>query len=124
MNFLLTNGEGNDAKFQDSKFSVRFSTNDMKWHATCLDDRKMKFDEDELIKKALDSEEGKKFKAACLKKWTRIFKPKDETRQVIPYIMKNFEKIGLKASESNVNKIVDTVHKMEDNFSIIEKEFK
>ena len=124
MNFLLTNGEDNDAKFQDSKFSVRFSTDDMKWHATCLDDRKMKFDEDELIKKALDSEEGKKFKAACLKKWTSIFKPKDETRQVIPYIMKNFEKIGLKASDSNVNKIVDTVQKMEDNFSTIEKEFK
>lgn len=124
MNFLLTNGEGNDAKFQDSKFSVRFSTDDMKWHATCLDDRKMKFDEDALIKKALDSKEGKKFKAACLKKWTSIFKPKDETRQVIPYIMKNFEKIGLKASDVNVNKIVDTVQKMEDNFGTIEKQFK
>ena len=80
MNFLLTNGDDNDSKFQDSKFSVRFSTDDFKWHATCFDDRKMKFDEDELIKKALGSEEGKKFKAACLKKWTSIFKPKDTTR--------------------------------------------
>lgn len=80
MNFLLTNGEGNESKFEDSKFSVRFSLDDFKWHATCLDDRKMKFDQEALINKALDSEEGKKFKAACMKVWNGIFKPKDETR--------------------------------------------
>ena len=60
----------------------------------------------------------------CLKKWTSIFKPKDKTRQIIPYIMKNFDKIGLKASDSNVNKIVDTIQKMEDGFGTIEKNFK
>lgn len=39
---------------------------------------------------------------------------------MIPYIMKNFEKLGLKASDKNIKKVVDTVTKMEDNFEKIE----
>jgi hypothetical protein len=97
MNFLLSNADDSDTKFSDTKFSVRFNINDMKWHATCLDDRKMKFPEDEVVKKALDSEEGKKFKQACLKKWTPIFNPKDKAKNILTYVMQNFEKIGLKA---------------------------
>lgn len=124
MNFLLTNGEGSESRFSDSKFSVRFSVDDFKWHATCLDDRKMKFDEQALIKKALESEEGRKFKAACLKKWTGIFRPKDETRLMIPYVMKNFKELGIKDSGRDAEKITKIVQKMESRFDEIEKQFK
>ena len=124
MNFLLSNTDDSDTKFSDTKFSVRFNINDMKWHATCLDDRKMKFPEDEVIKKALDSEIGKKFKQACLKRWTPIFNPKDKTRNILTYIMTNFEKLGLKAGSSEAKKMSDTIVKMQNDFKTIEKEFK
>ena len=124
MNFLLSNADDSDTKFSDTKFSVRFNINDMKWHATCLDDRKMKFPEDEVIKKALDSEEGKKFKQSCLKKWTPIFDPKDKTRNILTYIMTNFDKIGLKADSAEAKKVSETIYKMQNDFKTIEKEFK
>ena len=108
MNFLVTNGDNSDAKFEDTKFSVRFSVDDFKWHATCLDDRKMKFPEDEVIKKALESDEGKKFKATCLKKFTSIFEPEDPTRKIIPYIMKKYEDLGLKANGES-KKMIETI---------------
>lgn len=124
MNFLLSNADDASTKFSDTKFSVRFNANDMKWHATCLDDRKMKFPEDEVIKKALSSEEGKKFKQACLKKWTPIFNPKDKTRNILAYIMSNFEKIGIKDGSKDAQKMSSTITKMTDNFNEVEKEFK
>lgn len=34
-----------DNQYADSEFSVRFTTDDFKWHATCIDDRKMSFNE-------------------------------------------------------------------------------
>lgn len=42
--FLIEN-ENLDKEYADSLFSVRFSLDDMKWHATNMDDRKMKIDE-------------------------------------------------------------------------------
>ena len=119
---IMTNGEGSDSKFSDSKFSVRFSIDDFKWHATNLDDRKMKLPEDIVVKKILNSELGKKFKAACLKKWKNIIQPEDKTKNVIPYILKNYEKLGLKAS-GDAKKMLDTVNKVLTNFGKIEKQF-
>ena len=119
---IMTNGEGSDSKFSDSKFSVRFSIDDFKWHATNLDDRKMKLPEDVVVKKILNSELGKKFKAACLKKWKNIIQPEDKTKNVIPYILKNYEKLGLKVS-GDAKKMLDTVNKVLTNFGKIEKQF-
>ena len=119
---IMTNGEGSDSKFSDSKFSVRFSIDDFKWHATNLDDRKMKLPEDIVAKKILNSELGKKFKAACLKKWKNIIQPEDKTKNVIPYILKNYEKLGLKVS-GDAKKMLDTVNKVLTNFGKIEKQF-
>ena len=119
---IMTNGEGSDSKFSDSKFSVRFSIDDFKWHATNLDDRKMKLPEDIVVKKILNSELGKKFKAACLKKWKNIIQPEDKTKNVIPYILKNYEKLGLKVS-GDAKKMLDTVNKVLTNFGKIEKQF-
>ena len=119
---IMTNGEGSDSKFSDSKFSVRFSIDDFKWHATNLDDRKMKLPEDIVVKKILNSELGKKFKAACLKKWKNIIQPEDKTKNVIPYILKNYEKLGLKVS-GDAKKMLDTVDKVLTNFGKIEKQF-
>ena len=119
---IMTNGEDSDSKFSDSKFSVRFSIDDFKWHATNLDDRKMKLPEDIVVKKILNSELGKKFKAACLKKWKNIIQPEDKTKNVIPYILKNYEKLGLKVS-GDAKKMLDTVNKVLTNFGKIEKQF-
>ena len=119
---IMTNGEGSDSKFSDSKFSVRFSIDDFKWHATNIDDRKMKLPEDIVVKKILNSELGKKFKAACLKKWKNIIQPEDKTKNVIPYILKNYEKLGLKVS-GDAKKMLDTVNKVLTNFGKIEKQF-
>ena len=118
----MTNGEESDSKFSDLKFSVRFSIDDFKWHATNLDDRKMKLPEDIVVKKILNSELGKKFKAACLKKWKNIIQPEDKTKNVIPYILKNYEKLGLKVS-GDAKKMLDTVNKVLTNFGKIEKQF-
>ena len=119
---IMTNGEESDSKFSDSKFSVRFSIDDFKWHATNLDDRKMKLPEDAIVKKVLETELGKKFKAACLKKWKNIIQPEDKTKNVIPYILKNYEKLGLKVS-GDAKKMLDTVNKVLTNFGKIEKQF-
>lgn len=119
---IMTNGEESDSKFSDSKFSVRFSIDDFKWHATNLDDRKMKLPEDVVVKKILNSDLGKKFKAACLKKWKNIIQPEDKTKNVIPYILKNYEKLGLKVS-GDAKKMLDTVNKVLTNFGKIEKQF-
>ena len=119
---ILSNSEDSDSKFSDSKFSVRFSIDDFKWHATNLDDRKMKLPEDVIVKKVLETELGKKFKAACLKKWKNIIQPEDKTKNVIPYILKNYEKLGLKVS-GDAKKMLDTVNKVLTNFGKIEKQF-
>jgi len=71
---LIDNAEGSDKDYSDSQFSIRFTTDDFKWHATCLDDRKMQLPEDVLVKKVLSTKLGKLFKQQCMKIWTSIFK--------------------------------------------------
>ena len=123
MNCLLTNGEGSKSKFEDTKFSVRFDIGDFKWHATCLDNRKMKFPEDKLINAVFNTDEGKKFKKACIAKWRAIFRPKDEKRAFIPYMLANADKIGLKIDGIDKD-LLDVIRKMNKNFGKIETAFK
>lgn len=123
MNVLLTNGEGSTSKFEDTKFSIRFDVGDCKWHATCLDNRKMKFPEDKLLKIVFDSEVGKKFKKYCLDRWSAIFKPKDERRAIIPYIIKNAEAIGMKSGRLP-KEFIKNINLMSSNFDKIESAMK
>ena len=124
MNFILSNSDDSDSKFNDTKFSVRFSTDDFKWHATCLDDRKMKFPEDVVIKKALDSAEGKKFKKVCLRILSSIFNPNDKIGKIIPFIMRKYEQLGIKPDKGDASKMIKTVEKIEGNFDKIKEAFK
>ena len=113
---------GDDQKYSDSEFSVRFTTDDFKWHATCVDDRKMKFPEDTLVKKVLDTETAKKFKEFCLKKWNGIFRPESGSDySMLPFMLQNIDKFGLKGADAAFFEKVKTVA---DNMDKIESAFK
>lgn len=118
----LENAEGSGDDYSDSLFSVRFSADDFKWHATCLDDRKMKFPEDKLVEKVLGTETGRKFKEYCLKKWRSMFGA-DEGGDyaMLPFILRNIDKFGLKVADA---KGFGVVRKMAENMDKIEAEFK
>lgn len=120
--FILSNAKGAETKFDDTKFSVRYDVDDGKWHATCLDNRKLKFPEEEVVKKVLSSDEGKKFKEFCLKRWKSIFKPDDKKAAVVPFVLKNFEKLGLKA-DRKTKEFSKTIQKVDSQFTKIEKDF-
>lgn len=120
MTFLATNGEKSDSKFQDTKFSVRFNVDDLKWHATNLDNRKMKFDEDKIINLALNSEEGKKFKKNTINRWRRLFRGKGKNgKTIFTYILNNASQFKLDKDK----KLLATLSKMNANFDKIEKQF-
>lgn len=72
---LVSNGDKSDSAYSDTRFGIRFSLGDMKWHAVNLDDRKMQISgEDDLIKRVLDTKEAKNFKKKCLDAWDKLFK--------------------------------------------------
>lgn len=120
MTFLATNGEKSDSKFQDTKFSVRFNIDDLKWHATNLDNRKMKFDEDKIINLALNSEEGKKFKKNTINRWRRLFKGKNKNgKTIFTYIIDHASQFKLDKDK----KLLATLNKMNSNFDKIEQQF-
>lgn len=75
MKFLVELPDDADYKKSDVRVSVRFDASDMAWHATCLDDRKLQLPEDVLVKKALATEEGKKFRKAALETWKKVLDP-------------------------------------------------
>ena len=122
LKFIVSNGKDSDTDFDDTKFSVRYDVDDGKWHATCLDNRKMKFPEEDVVKKVLATEEGKKFKAFCLKRWRSIFRPEDSKKAIIPFILKNFSSLGLKADDST-KQLAATIAKLDGKFKTIEKSF-
>lgn len=120
MTFLATNSEKSDSKFQDSKFSVRFNVDDLKWHATNLDNRKMMFEEDKVINLALNSEEGKKFKKNTINRWRRLFRGKGKNgKTIFTYILNHASQFKLDKDK----KLLATLSKMNSNFDKIEQQF-
>lgn len=118
----LENAEDAEEDYADSLFSVRFSVDDFKWHATCLDDRKMKFPEETLVKKVLSTESGRKFKEYCVKRWRSLFgADASGDYAMLPFILKNIDKFGLKVGDA---KGFGVVRKMAENMDKIEAEFK
>ena len=124
MQVIIMNGEkSTNNKRSDTKFSVRFDISDMKWHATCIDNRKMKFPEDKLLNAVFKSEAGKKFKKYCLDLWSSIFRPKDKKNGIILSVLKNSNNYGFKV-DKNVEQLIPTIEKMQENFDKIINEFK
>lgn len=118
MNFMLSNGDDNDSKHDDTEFSVRFDVSDCKWHATCIDDRKMKIPEEKLIKLALSSDDGQKFKKSCLSKWAKIF---DGDKRLANLLVMTFQSIA--AADKKTKPISDVLQKMHAKYNDIKKEF-
>lgn len=123
MSALLSNGKDSKSEMSDTKFSVRYSLKDFKWHATCIDNRKLKFPEKEVMDLMLNSDIGKKFKASCISKWSKVFAPDGEEGGVVKFVLDNFERIGLKA-DGNTKKLLSTVKTMSENFEKIKNSFK
>ena len=121
---ILNNEEGSDSNYSDTKFSVRFDVNDLKWHATNLDNRKMKItNEEALIKKIMEVQEVKDFKKQCLDAWSKIFDVKTKQDAIIPYFLRNYEKLGMKINDKNMKKYIESLVKVADNFETIKKQF-
>ena len=123
MSALLSNGKDSKSDMSDTKFSVRYSLKDFKWHATCLDNRKLKFPEKDVVDLMLNSDVGKKFKESCVSKWSKVFAPDGEEGGVVKFVLDNFERIGLKA-DGNTKKLLATVKNMSENFDKIKNSFK
>lgn len=120
---LVTNGEASKSNKADTKFSIRFDSSDLKWHATNLDNRKMKIDgEEELIKKVLDTDRGKEFKKKCLDNWEKILKPSEKGNNVLVYVLKNTDKLGIKL-DKDMNKFTQSILRIYDNFDEVKKQF-
>lgn len=121
---ILDNGEDSDSNYSDTKFSFRFDLKDLKWHATNLDNRKMKIsNEDALIKKIFEVPEVKEFKRECLEAWSKLFDPNNTTAKHFFYFVKNFDKLKFKNSDKNMKKYLESLIKISDNFDKIKKEF-
>lgn len=110
-----------DSEYADSEFSVRFTTDDFEWHATCIDDRKMSFDEQKLIKKVLATDTAKKFMEYCLNKWKELLDPPDGSDYaMLPFILENADRLGLKGD----NAFFDSVKAIANNIDKIESKLK
>ena len=121
MRFIVDNGESSDSNYSDTQFSIRYNVDDLEWHATCLDDRKMKFPEEKLIEKALSTENGKKFKKYCLQTWKSLFEPDSEEEcSMLPFILNNIDKFGLNDDDREFFKSVEHVA---NRFEVIKTEF-
>ena len=116
---IISNGENGESNLNDTKFSVRLDANDCKWHATCLDNRKMKFPEDKLIDSVFSTEYGKKFKQHCMSIWNSIFCPDGSRADLIPFIVKNAEKLGLSKGKISQG-FINTIQLMSDKYDEIQ----
>lgn len=107
----------------DTKFRVGFNADDLKWHATDLDDRKVKIPEDKIIKAALGSDIGKKFKKSCIAVWDKLFRPKsDSDMSILPIFFRNFDSFGIKPGDK-AKSVMETAKKLFDNYKQVRLEF-
>lgn len=107
----------------DTKFRVGFNADDLKWHATDLDNRKVKIPEDKIIKAALGSDIGKKFKKSCIAVWDKLFRPKpDSDMSILPIFFRNFDSFGIKPG-NKAKSVMETAKKLFDNYKQVKREF-
>lgn len=119
---LVNNGEDSDQKFADTRFGIYFSADDLKWHATNLDDRKMKInDEDTLIKRVLDTNTGKEFKKEFLSRLEKVFG--GDNGKDMKYFMDNYKDLGIKVTDKESLKLLEKMQNIAQNFDEVKKQF-
>ena len=119
---LVNNGDDADQKYADTRFGVYFSADDLKWHATNLDDRKMKIDgEQDLIKRVLDTNTGKEFKKTFAERLDSLFG--GENGSTIKYFINNYKDLGIKVSDKEVLKMFDKLKNIANNYDEVKKQF-
>jgi translation initiation factor 2 alpha subunit (eIF-2alpha) len=80
----------------------------------------MKFNDQKLIDKVLATDSAKQFLDRCLKRITSIANPnKDSDYAVLPFILSNFNKFGIKNNDKFFNKIKHII----ENFDKIKTKF-
>ena len=118
---LVNNGDDADQKFSDTRFGVYFSADDLKWHATNLDDRKMKINgEEDLIKRVLDTNTGKEFKKEFLDRLSKLFE--GDNGKTLKYFIKNYKTLGIKA-DKDVEKMFEKLKNIADSYDEVKKQF-
>lgn len=119
---LVSNGDDSMQKFSDTRFGIYFSADDLKWHATNLDDRKMKIDnEDKLIDKVLNTSTGKDFKKEFITRLDRVFD--GENGKALKFITMHAEELGVKIPDKNISKLLDKMKNVIENFDEVKKQF-
>lgn len=122
MKFLIELPDGADYKRSDVRVAVRFDASDMKWHATCLDDRKLQLPEDVIVKKALATEEGKKFRKKALETWKQLLDPESSLGRLFAVALTDGESLGVKLP-GDAKKMADVLKKMKDDMPKLENAF-
>ena len=121
ISLLINNGDDADQKYSDTRFGIYFSADDLKWHATNLDDSKMKIDgEEDLIKRVLDTNTGKEFKKEALANLEKLFD--GDNGKTMKYFVNNYKDLGIKA-DKDVEKMLEKLKNIANNFDEVKKQF-
>lgn len=109
----------------DMQVSVRFDVGDMAWHATCLDDRKIKLPEDMIIQKLFQTKEGRDLRKRALESWRKILNPKTDNDKILLAVLEDPEKFGIKlfSSSAKLQKTSALLKKLKASFGTVEKLF-
>jgi len=70
------------------RYSARYSVKDFAWKCVNVKDAKVKVD-DNIMKAALDSNIGKKFKKHCISTWDKLFKAEEGKTAPFKFIIDN-----------------------------------
>jgi hypothetical protein len=81
--------------YDDTKYKVNYKVNDNKWIIVDADNPKEEVEKD-ILKSALDSDLGKKFRKYCKNIWDPIFKGHDGNDSMFMFIIKNNDELKLK----------------------------
>ena len=105
-----------DFYIKKEKYSLRYTTDGFKWICVNAKDAKKNV-KDDVLKAALTSETGKKFKQECISIWSKLFKAEEGKAAPFKIVLDNKDQIGLKGKE------LDQLKTLADNFSKIENDF-
>lgn len=110
--------------YDDTKYTVNYNVKNNKWIIMDRDNPKENVDKS-ILKSALDSDMGKKFREYCQKIWDPIFKPTGDAKEsMFTYIMQNNDELKLKLKVPKelilIGKDYDRIIKtgMSDNYNI------
>lgn len=103
------------------RYSARYSVKDFAWKCVNVKDAKVKVD-DNIMKAALDSSIGKKFKKHCISTWDKLFKAEEGKTAPFKFIIDNPDQLGLKKKEIELLKTIgDNYEKISGSFNVAEE---